>query len=515
MRRALSLTLALGLYGLACNVGTAAGGAGDPAAWRRVAMEHALKTIDKIDDPYRLSQALTNVSRAQRLIGDDSGAEASLRRSLQVAGSIAAPEFKGWALHDIVVAQIAADDSIGARQTTELITAERPQSAALAAIAEVDLRSGKINAAQAAAARMRDKRAAGELLRLIVVSQVDRGDLAAARATARQIDDRFFAGLALGDIAVAEVRAGDSTRAVITASKAHKSQRSQAEGRVAVARAQKGDVSGAVETLARIDDVMYRALVQGQIAALRADAGDEVASHEMFESALASLSGTRDRGNSLPVTLSQLARLQANYGDRAGALDTSRRAMAAAAAVKSEEQKDEAFDMIARGQMRLGATPAALATALSVKNPITRALLVRDVVAQQVRAGTPIDTLRSALPANDALAETAAWFGVLGAQLYAPGLGGAAETTALARDAVRKIDDVQLKPAAFAALAAARVTVGDAQSGEEMFEEALAASLAIERPDQRAAAYVRIVNAVNDRLMFLGQPAKKGEDAKD
>jgi hypothetical protein len=514
MRGAASFVLVLSLCGFAAEI-HGVDVATDPAAWRRIAMDHALKSLDAVTDPYRLSQGLTGAARAQRLIGDENGAEASLRRAMQIAGRIPAPEFKGWALHDIVQAQIAADDLIGARQTAELITADRPQSSALATLAEIDLRSGRLASAQALAARIRDEQSAGEIGRQIVVYQIKAGALPAARETVKQIDDRFYEGLALGDIAVAEVRAGNDEHALATALKAHKSQRAQAAGRVAIARAQRRDFAGAEVALAKIDDVMYRALVQGQIADLRADADDATGAHELFESALGLLAKAPDGNPRKPVTLSQLARLQAGYGDRTGALDTLRGATSAAATLTSAAQKDDALDTIARGQMRLDDTSSALATALYVNNPITRALLIRDVVARKVQDGMTLDAVRSAIPKEDPLTETAALFGVLGAQLYTPGRPGAADTIAPTRDAVRAIDDVQLKPAAFAALAAAKVTVGDAAGGAEIFQEALAASLAIEQPDKRAAAYVRIVNALNDRLMFLGQPAKQGEDAKN
>jgi hypothetical protein len=71
---------------------------------------------------------------------------------------------------------------------------------------------------------------------------------------------------------------------------------------------------------------------------------------------------------------------------------------------------------------------------------------------------------------------------------------------------VRKIEEKQPKPAAFAALAAARVKTGDVDQGSSIFKEALEAADAIARNDQRAAAYVDVVAALNDRLMFLGQP---------
>jgi tetratricopeptide (TPR) repeat protein len=504
----MGLMPALGICGLACDVCSASDAADNPATWRRIAMDQALKTIDGISDPYRLALSLTGAAHAQLLIDDPNGAEASLRRALDVAARIPEPEFKGWALHDIVTTQIAADDLIGARQTADQIAAERPRGSALAAIADIQLRSGKLANAQATAARIRDDGVAGSVLRQIVVSQLNAGALAAARETARNIDDHFYAALALGDIAVAEVLAGNIERANAAAVRAHRSQRAQVEGRIAIARAQKGDMRGALETLTRIDDVFYRAIVQGQIAGLRAAAGDTAEANGMFMAALNSLDGVRDRGHRMAITLSQLALLQAASGNRETALDTLQRAIAATAGLTTDEQRDNALDVIARGQMRLGDNQSAFATALQVKNRISRALLVRDVVAQQVRAGTPIAAVRSAVPAEDSLTETAALFGILGTQLVSPDRSSAADTIVKARRAVRSIDDVQLKPAAFASLAAARVTLGDAEGGWEIFQEALTASTAIERPEQRAAAYVRIVNALNDRLMFLGQPAR-------
>lgn len=479
---------------------------GDPANWRRAALEQALKSLDAVTDPYRLSIGLTRAARAQLLIEDADGAEASLRRALDTTRRIPEAEFKGWALNEIVLAQIAAADLIGARQTAEQIAAVRPQSTALVAIVDIELRSGKLAAAQATAARIREAEAAGEAGRQIVVYQINSGALAAARETARHIDDRFYAALALGDIAVAEVRGGSVERANVTAARADKSQRSVVEGRIAIVHAQSGDVRGAVETLARIADLRHRSLVQAQIAALRAAAGDKAVAHEMFLTALASLDKVRDREHRMAVTLAQIARLQAGAGYRDDALATLRRAIGAVAALAGDQQRDDALDAIVRGQMRLDDTPAALATALQIKNRISRALLVRDVVAQQVRAGTAIETVRRAMPVQDSLAETAALFGILGTQMVAPGRTGAADSIALARGAVRSIEDVQLKPAAFASLAAARVTLQDAAGGWELFQEALQSAAAIEPQDRRAAAYIRIVNALNDRLMFLGQP---------
>jgi hypothetical protein len=77
-----------------------------------------------------------------------------------------------------------------------------------------------------------------------------------------------------------------------------------------------------------------------------------------------------------------------------------------------------------------------------------------------------------------------------------------------ARLAVRNTEDIEFGPAAFAALAAAKAATGDVQSGRSIFQEATGAADAIEREERRAAAYVRIADALNDRLVFLGQPLK-------
>lgn len=501
MRGVLSFIALLALSG---SVPAAEDSPGDSSQWRHIAMAQALKSIDGVADPYRLSLALTGAARAQLFIADDDGAEASLRRSLAVTQRIAEADFKGWALNEIVLAQIEGDDFIGARETAARIVAPRPQSTALAAIADVELRGGKLSNAQATVAKIRDERTAGEVSRRIAAQQLKTGSLAAARATALSIDDRFFGALALGDVAVAEVRAGTVERALQTASRAHKSQRASVEGRVAIARAQAGDVGGALASLGRIDDVLFRALVQAQIAGLRAAAGDAGASREMFAAAVDSLEDVREQKHRLAVTLSQIARLQADAGERAYALVTLQKAIAAVT-FDSERQRDDALDMIARSQLRLGDFQAALATGLQIENRISRALLVRDVVAIQVRTGNALATVRGAAPSLDALAEAAALFGVLGNQLALRDRAGAAETITLARAALRSIDP-ELQPAAYASLAAARVTLQDAAGGWEIFQQAMAAAAAIEPQDQRAAAYISVVTALDHRLMFLGQP---------
>ena len=165
------------------------------------------------------------------------------------------------------------------------------------------------------------------------------------------------------------------------------------------------------------------------------------------------------------------------------------------------------MDYIARGQARAGDAAGALDSALQLSDRIARALLVRDVVTLQGGATTASAAASTAV-FDDPLIDAAAQFGVLGVQMLRKGEPPSVETIEAARAAVRRIDEPQLKPAAFAALAAARVRTGEARESAVIFREALAAAESLERADQRAAAYVRIVNALDERLIFLGEPAK-------
>jgi len=154
---------------------------------------------------------------------------------------------------------------------------------------------------------------------------------------------------------------------------------------------------------------------------------------------------------------------------------------------------------------RAGDSAGALQTALQMNDRVQRALLVRDVVTMQANADSG-SAAASAAEFSDPLIEAAAQFGVLGMQMLRATTPLSQETIEAARRAVRKIDEKQPKPAAFAALAAARVKTGNVAQGTSIFNEALESADAITRSDQRAAAYVDMVAALNDRLVFLGQP---------
>jgi tetratricopeptide (TPR) repeat protein len=481
----------------------------DPLEWRAVALSRALAAARSIEDPYRRAEALASIARVQTLM-PESSVDRTIHEALAAVAQIREPAFRDWVLNDVVLAQIAADDLLGARETANRIEAKRQQGAALVQIATVQLRAGNIAGAQQTAATIREQEAKSEILRQIVALSATRGELTAARDMLRDIDDPFYLALAAGDIAVAEVRADHNDKANAMVSRVRRADRGQVVGRIALARADKGDTNGAVETLQKIADDLYRSVMQGRLAATRAVEKDTEAADKMFAAAIAGVEAHSGDADRRALTFAQIGRLQAVSGDSQAAVTTLTRALHEADGLPRGDVREDTLDHIARGLARAGNAAGALQAAQRMNDRVARALLVRDVVSMQTNASSE-SASASAAEFGDPLIDAAAQFGVLGMQLLRATTPLSQETIDAARRAVRNIEEKQPKPAAFAALAAARVKTGDVEQGASIFKEALAAADAIPRSDQRAAAYVDVVAALNDRLMFLGQPANKEE----
>ncbi|HEX4973673.1 MAG TPA: tetratricopeptide repeat protein [Steroidobacteraceae bacterium] len=481
--------------------------ADDPQQWRSIALSRALAAADTIEDPYRRAETLASIARVQTVVAE-SAVDRTIHQALTAVTQIREPAFRDWALNDVVLAQIAADDLAGARETANRIEAKRQQGAALVQIATVQLRGGNVAGAQQTAASIREQEAKSEILRQIVAISASRGELDAARAMLRDIDDPFYQPLAVGDIAVAEVRAGRNDKANAMVARVRRSDRGQVLGRIALARADRGDMTGATETLQKIDDDLYRAVMQGRLAATCAVEGDMEAARKMFAAAIDGVQAYSGEPERRALTFAQIGRLQAVSGDSQSAVQTLMRALRAAESLAKSDQREDTLDHIARGLARAGDSTGALQAALRMNDRVARALLVRDVVSMQTNASSA-SASASAAEFDDPLIEAAAQFGVLGMQLLRTTAPLSPETIESARRAIRNIEEKQPKPAAFAALAAARVKSGDVEQGSSIFKEALDAADAITRNDQRATAYVDMVTALNDRLMFLGKPASE------
>ena len=139
-------------------------------------------------------------------------------------------------LNDIVMAQIAAEDLSGARQTAESITVVRPQVAAYATLANVHVKLGNLPAAQTLALRIGDPVARGDILRQIVSAHCLNGDVEAARAMLPSIEDKQYSAMAFGDVAAARVENDDLPGAFKVVARARRSARNEIYGRISLAR---------------------------------------------------------------------------------------------------------------------------------------------------------------------------------------------------------------------------------------------------------------------------------------
>jgi hypothetical protein len=243
-----------------------------------------------------------------------------------------------------------------------------------------------------------------------------------------------------------------------------------------------------------------------------AASGDAAAASRLFAIATSLMSSTKTGDSRRAISWSHLARFKFAANDLQGAKEALAAAIATAADMPAGTLRDDARDAIARSYIRIGESDAALEVAANVDDRVTQALLIRDIVASQAGSAGATALLQHPAAKGDPLTQTAALFGVIGVQLLRkdqirtqPQIVGA--NIATARVTVRAIGDAQIRPAAFAALAAAQATIGDTEAGRETFAEALQSAQSLGSPEQRAAAYVRIVNALDERLLFLGQPA--------
>lgn len=478
--------------------------ASEPEQWRAISIREALASAQLIEDAYRAGETLATIARTQAAIGDNRGAEESLRQALAASSAIVQPEFRGWVEYEVVRARLALDDPFGARVTTVAIKAERPQGAAYVLLARRALQGGDPKAAETLATAIREPEAAGEILSEIVAAKAVQRDAVGARATQRRIRDRHYAAVALAYMAIAEARDGKWRVARDTVLKVPRTERGRAIGQLVDWLVERGDASSALDLAGEVEDLIRRAVIVAKLALDAHRNGRRDRARELFAAAVKLAGDAHTGARERSTALVQIARMQGLAGLQDDARTSLQRAADELTSLNAKD-RDVGLEAAARTYLRLGDTTMALRTGLPIEDRIGRALLLRDLAAASV-----VDGVATEIPgrpwAEDPLANAAVHFGVLGALLGKPG-GDARASIEAARAQIGRIDDPTLPPAALASLAAASVRIGDTDLGREIFSELQTAAARIARPDQRAIAYLRAANALNDRLLFLGKPA--------
>jgi hypothetical protein len=233
----------------------------DPAQWRLIAAREATASAQDIQDAYRAGEAFAQIARMQSAIGDERGAEASIRTALSKVAAIEQLEFRGWVQHEIVQAQLAIDDVIGARETATAIAADRPHGAAYVLLARRALQSGNVAGAESLAGSIRDREAAGEILTDLVATRAARGDVAAALALQRRIQDRYYAAVAAAHVAIAQARTGDFKQARATVLATPRAERAQAIVPLVNWYRDRGELQRAIDLTRDVDDAISRSLL--------------------------------------------------------------------------------------------------------------------------------------------------------------------------------------------------------------------------------------------------------------
>jgi hypothetical protein len=475
-------------------------GEGAPTAvWAHDALVRALSACDDITDSFHRAQVLAEISEAQVAAGEVAAARATLARALTTARAIDAEPLRNWALHDIGLAYVKADDLATAEAAAETIRDVRLHDAVLAAVVDARRGARDLTGAMTTAQRLKDIARQGFSLRTIAIQQASENDFTAAVATARSIQYGRANALALGDVAAAIARAGsfDEARALAVRIKDAPS-RSRAFVEVAVAQAGFGDIRGALTTLTQVDDKPDHAEATARVAAIRASTAPDDA-HEMFRQALAVAGKVRASANRKAALFVEIARAQIIAGETTEAKATLKRAFAAVPAVKGDAQRLDLLSRIAPLQARAGDFPGAFATAMRADDASLRPLLVRDIAAVQAEKGDVAGAVAIARSLEDRPAAVAALFGILRVQSQAHDASGLRETIDATLQAVRVIGSAELRAGALGSLAAAHAREGDVEGGQAVFAEAMNTAAAADGGAQRAAVYARIADSLADR----------------
>ena len=358
-----------------------------------------------IESPSMRSQVLEYIARVRARAGDTSGAILGASEALDAAREIKSPSIRASNLGDIAQAQAKFGDTSGAARTI---------SEALAVVRGMEALANIIHA-----------------LCHIIKAQAEAGDHYAA---ARMISEALNTAPR-----VVEVE-GRRARALVA---------------IAETQAAIGDIQGALATARSIKGPLHRATALEGIAGVQSEAGDEQGASRSTSEALATLPSIND-SNNWPVSwpskvalaqarlgavpsglttaghipsasdrawvLAEIASVQAETGDRQGALHSLTKAQNALESVTSPDEirdRDWALEAIALAYATLGDVQRANTAALGIGSNSSREKALISIAAVQAQAGDTQGALAVARSIDDADRRGAALLGVVWARATA------------------------------------------------------------------------------------------------
>jgi len=469
------------------------------ASWAQDALGRALAASDDITDPFHHAQTLAEIAEAQATAGDAEGARALLAKAVEVAQGVNEDALRSWALQDIGLAYVRADDLNAAEATAAKIRDPRLHDIVLASVVDARRGARDLPGARATASRVRDPARQGQGLRAIAIVQASEAHFSEALETARSIQHPQTSALALGDVAATLARDGGFEEAHSVVLGIRDSQiRARGLVEVAVSQASTGDVFGGLKLVEQIDDKLARGEALARIAALRSTTAPDAA-QDLFAQSMAVLAKAKGTANRKCDTLIEVARAQLVSGDTAGSDATLQRVFTELRNVKNDSQRLNLLSRIAPLQARAGNYAGAFSTAMRAEDGSLRPLLIRDIAVSQAEKGDVSGAVAAARALDDRPATAAALFGILRVQSQAHDTAGMQATMGATLQTIRFIGNAELRAGALGSLAATHVLEGDVSTGQALFTEAMNTAAALDGGQQRASVYARIADSLADR----------------
>jgi hypothetical protein len=350
---------------------------------------------------YTRDNAYMQLVGAQCQAGDIAGAKA-------VAAVIEGINSRGYAYAFIAETQAKADDLPGAKASLSLVGDWSTRFAPSCAVAAAEARAGDIAGAKATAVAIRQKNRTVGAYRAIALAQAQAGDAAgsresfaiAKRTLAATPDNGSEVGISCG-IATDQAKAGQVADAKATlleqlGKQMGEEQRAMILADLAAIQYRDGDLAGAVATAKkiRLADVKIDCLL-GLVAA-EVKAGHTGRAREVLDSVKAA-AGTSG------LALVWISAAELWVGNLEGA-------KAAAAKLRYQPARGEAYALIAVTQAKAGDIAGAMAIAGQIVDAQQRGLARVRIVAAQAKSGDLAGAERTlaAIPAKDWQGEAAA-----------------------------------------------------------------------------------------------------------
>lgn len=381
----------------------------------------------------RLAPALVAVLMlAQPVQAQDCDAACLIDAARMAAAAVPTTRDRAQAMVAIALAQVRTGQPDAAVATAQAIPDAHARGAALAEVAAALAQSGDVARAAVLARGIADAREQSlsvAALEQVALAQAAQGDVAGALALVEGFEDLFRRAEAQARIAEAQARAGDIAGALATADRIDSRvwlddlrQRDfrfsearfddywfhEARARISVVQAEAGDLTGALDTAARIADAGAQSRALSGIAVVQARAGDAAGAMDLagrVEAAFGDLTpliALAEAGAATgdPAALDLARNIEAAYGDatalaafvRAGALrgEDPAAGLAIADGVRDLAGRHVVLAALAEGLADHGRVDQAVDAAVRIGDARAQADALERVAVVQARAGDAV-----------------------------------------------------------------------------------------------------------------------------